>query len=162
MEFRLDLVPHKRRQVIYNLMQLYMYDFSRYQDIVVDDNGKFPEYPGIDEYWRRGTGKHAFLISYDKVPAGFALVDRLYDPIEGDFYMTEFFIMQKYRRTGMGTWAAKALFDRFKGRWKVTQIKNNLPAQAFWRKVIGSYTNERYSEKVHPQYGNISQYFSSL
>ena len=44
--------------------------------------------------------------------------------------------MQKYRRTGLGTWAATRLFDHFQGRWKVTQISSNIPAQAFGEKSL--------------------------
>lgn len=69
--------------------------------------------------------------------------------------------MQKYRRTGLGTWAATRLFDHFQGRWKVTQISSNIPAQAFWRKVIEAYTGGRYEEYIDPVRHNPSQYFNS-
>ncbi|MFU1792973.1 GNAT family N-acetyltransferase [Paenibacillus azoreducens] len=161
MDFRIDLVPARRKRVISGLMQLYLYDFTLYQNLDVNQDGVFPEYPGLDDYWKRGMGKYPFLMTSGGKPAGFALVERLIDPQEGDYYMTEFFVMQKYRRFGLGSWAAGELFDRFQGRWKVTQIKNNTPAQAFWRKIIGNYTNQQFEEKIHPSNGNISQYFMS-
>jgi len=160
-DFRLDLVPARRKQVIAGLMQLYLYDFTLYTNLEVNQDGVFPGYPGLDDYWRRGTGKYPFLMTHGGHPAGFALVDRLTEPEEGDYYMTEFFVMQKYRRCGLGSWAACELFDRFQGRWKVTQVKKNLPAQAFWRKVIGGYTGQQFEEKIHPSSGNVSQYFTS-
>lgn len=161
MDFRIDLVPARRKQVISGLMQLYLYDFTLYQNLDVNQDGVFPEYPGLDDYWKKGLGKHPFLMTCRNSPAGFALVDRLVDPAEGDYYMTEFFVMQKYRRTGLGSWAARELFDRFEGRWKVTQVQTNTPAQAFWRKVIGTYTDQQYEEKINPFRGHISQYFTS-
>ncbi|MDR0267581.1 GNAT family N-acetyltransferase [Paenibacillus sp.] len=159
MDFRIDLVPIRRKQVISGLMQLYLYDFTLYQNLDVNQDGVFPEYLGLDDYWKKSMGKYPFLMTSGGRPAGFALVDRLTDPGEGDYYMTEFFVMQKYRRSGLGSWAARELFDRHQGRWKVTQIKNNTPAQAFWRKVIGDYTDHQFEEKTNSLNGHVSQYF---
>lgn len=69
--------------------------------------------------------------------------------------------MKKYRRTGLGTWAATQLFDRYPGRWKVTQVSTNVPAQAFWRMVIERYTGGRYEEFIDPVRDNPSQFFNS-
>lgn len=157
----MDLVPARKKHVISGLMQFYLYDFTLFQNLDVNPDGVFPEYPGLDDYWRKGMGKFPFLMTSGSTPAGFALVDRLADPGEGDYYMTEFFVMQKYRRMGMGSWAASQLFDRFQGRWKVTQVKKNEPAQAFWRKVIGTYTDRQFEESVNPLNGHISQYFTT-
>ncbi|GAB6990020.1 GNAT family N-acetyltransferase [Paenibacillus pini] len=159
MDFRLELVPPQRKHVINALMQLYFYDFTRYLDIDVNEDGLYPEYPDIEDYWTSGLGKHVYLITHGSKPAGFALVDRLIADSEGDYYMTEFFIMNKYRRNGLGTWAAHTLFDRFQGRWKVTQVRSNTAAQAFWRRVIDSYTFGEYTENIVQENGNISQYF---
>ena len=62
-------------------------------------------------------------------------------------HVSEFFIMRKYRRRGAGGEAARRMFDLFPGRWEVSEMAANLPAQAFWRKVIGAYTNGRFEER---------------
>jgi predicted acetyltransferase len=54
--------------------------------------------------------------------------------------------MRRYRHSGVGAEAARDVFARFPGRWKVAQILTNLPAQAFWRAVIGDVTGGRYAE----------------
>lgn len=162
MELRIDLIPRYRKQVIVRLMQLYLYDFTRYLDLDVDKDGSFPAYPGLDSYWSSGKSKYAFLITADGNPAGFALVDRLFRSTEGEYYMTEFFVMQKYRRSGVGTWAAHKLFDMFPGEWKVSQVRANLPARTFWHRVIGEYTGGEFQERFNPEQGNPSQYFSTL
>ncbi|OMD34860.1 hypothetical protein BSK56_33410, partial [Paenibacillus borealis] len=72
----------------------------------------------------------------------------------------EFFVMQKYRRSGVGTWAAHRLFDMFPGDWKVSQIRANTPARNFWHRVIGSYTGGEFQERFNSWQGNPSQYFS--
>ena len=64
------------------------------------------------------------------------------------FSMAEFFIMQKYRREGIGKEAARQLFTLHKGDWQVHQRENNIPAQEFWRKVINKYTDGQFSERL--------------
>lgn len=157
----IELVPKRKQAVIVNLMQLYLYDFTKYLDISVNDQGLFLPYPDLDDFWKKRERKYPYLITFDQRPAGFALIERMDDAVEADYYMTEFFVMQKYRRTGLGTWAATRLFDHFQGRWKVTQVSSNIPAQAFWRKVIESYTGGRYEEYIDPVRHNPSQYFNS-
>ncbi|WP_342435685.1 hypothetical protein NSS79_18810 [Paenibacillus sp. FSL L8-0436] len=76
--------------------------------------------------------------------------------------MTEFFVMQKYRRSGVGTWAAHRLFDMFPCDWKISQIRANTPARNFRHRVIGSYTGDEFKERFNSRKGNPSQYFSTL
>ncbi|KOR88985.1 GNAT family N-acetyltransferase [Paenibacillus solani] len=157
----IELVPKRKQAVIVNLMQLYLYDFTEYLDISVTDQGLFLPYPDLDEFWKKRERKYPHLITFDHRPAGFALIEKMEKTGEADYYMTEFFVMRKYRRTGLGTWAATCLFDLYQGRWKVTQVSNNIPAQAFWRKVIESYTGGRYDEFIDPVRNNPSQFFNS-
>jgi predicted acetyltransferase len=58
----------------------------------------------------------------------------------------EFFVMRKYRHKGVGEYVAHHLFDRFPGVWEVSEMVQNVPAQAFWRKVIDRYTGGRFIE----------------
>ncbi|MFC7680089.1 GNAT family N-acetyltransferase [Paenibacillus sp. GCM10028914] len=157
----ISLVPSKQKAVIEHLMQFYLYDFTEFLDIDVSNLGSFAPYPGLDEYWVKRETRFPYLMTYLGKPAGFALVDRMDDRTEADFYLSEFFVMKKYRRCGLGSWASHQLFDRLSGRWKVTQVSTNKPAQAFWRKTIGAYTNYQYEERVDSERGNPSQYFTS-
>lgn len=162
MELRMELVPKERKQTISKLMQYYLYDFTRYLELDVDQDGVYPAYPGLESFWSSGNNKFAYLFKVDGNIAGFALVERLlYDP-EGQFYMTEFFVMQKYRRSGVGTLAAHKLFDMYPGDWKVSQVRANTPARNFWHRVIGEYTNGEFKERFNPPQGNPSQYFNTL
>lgn len=59
---------------------------------------------------------------------------------EGDeplWQMAEFFILWKYWRQGIGREVAHRVYYQFHGRWEIVQEKENLPAQKFWKKVIG-------------------------
>ena len=81
----------------------------------------------------------------DQEPAGFAIVRRTgaqaYD-------MEQFFVLRKFRRSGVGTRAAHMLFGNFPGRWTVEQIAANTAAQRFWRGVIGAYTKGDYDDSL--------------
>jgi len=161
MKTMLKLATWEQRPIMMRLMQFYLYDFTEFIEIDLSADGTFPDYPDLDQYWTSGDRKMAFIMWYKGKPAGFALVDRLDDKLEGDYYMAEFFVMRPFRRYGIGSWAARELFSRLRGKWKVTQVKNNAPARAFWRKVIGEYTGGNFTEKIHPWKGSPSQYFST-
>jgi predicted acetyltransferase len=75
--------------------------------------------------------------------------------------MAEFFVMRKYRRRRVGWEAARKLFDRFPGEWWVMQEAENLPAQAFWRRLIGDYTGGMYEEVEQPGGVGPQQIFQS-
>ena len=51
----IELVPKRKQAVIVNLMQLYLYDFTKYLDISVNDQGLFLPYPDLDEFWKTRT-----------------------------------------------------------------------------------------------------------
>jgi predicted acetyltransferase len=57
-----------------------------------------------------------------------------------------FFILKRYRRTELGTILARHVFESHPGPWEVGQMPRNLAAQAFWRKVIASLTDGRFTE----------------
>jgi predicted acetyltransferase len=50
--------------------------------------------------------------------------------------MSEFFVMRKYRREGVGRTAARELFASFPGSWLVHEVPGNDAATAFWRDAI--------------------------
>lgn len=128
--------------VLAGLLQLYVYDFSETLGLDVSDDGRYlvPQTEGRD----------AFLVRVDGKVAGFALhqpTSRLTGDI-GVHDMAEFFILQRYRRSGVGEQAACWLFDHFPGRWEVRQRKENARAIAFWRRVIARYTDGRFEEEI--------------
>jgi predicted acetyltransferase len=50
--------------------------------------------------------------------------------------ISEFFVLRKYRRRGVGTYVARRFFSRFPGRWEVAQLAWNVGARRFWRRLI--------------------------
>ncbi len=135
--------------VLRHLVQLYAYDFAEIMGWDIPDGGRFPD--AIVDGCFDGGRRHAFLLRVGGRLAGFAIVDtrsRLSGE-DGIRDMAEFFVARTARRRGVGSSAARALFDRFGGRWEVRQTPANLPATAFWRSVIGDYTGGAFSEDFH-------------
>jgi predicted acetyltransferase len=135
------------RPVLESLMQLYLYDFSEITQEDVNESGNFPYYDYLPLYWSE-PGRYPFLIRSDGKLAGLALVNQhsLVDPDFQGHSIAEFFVLRKYRRCGVGSYAATRLFYRFPGEWQVAELADNTTAQIFWRKVIGSHTREHYRE----------------
>ena len=138
----IDLVPAELvdKAVLRNLLELYRYDFSEFTGDDVDEHGLYG-YPYLDHYWTEEDG-HPFLIRADGRIAGFAFVRS-----GARHDLAEFFIMRKYRRAGIGTVAARAVFERFPGRWQVRQMPTNTAATIFWRRAIPVAFDEHRGEE---------------
>ncbi|MBN3526739.1 GNAT family N-acetyltransferase [Paenibacillus apiarius] len=146
----------EEKDILKNLMQYYFYDFSEYVRCDVNECGQFDEYPYLDSYWG-GEGKVPFYIQFEGNYIGFVLV-RFVRSFDKDYYsIAEFFVMKKYRRSGLGRQAAIHIFDLFPGNWEVCQLESNKPAQDFWIDVIGQYTNNTYSDRI--EHGKRIQQF---
>jgi predicted acetyltransferase len=141
LEMQTALVTEK--PVLQNLLQLCLHDYSEFNGEDVDEHGIY-SYHYLDNYWTE-PGRYAFLVRIDGKLAGFVLV-RQPDPMKADYHVAEFFILRKYRRRGLGRQVAFWVFDHFPGEWMVSQEKGNLPAQAFWRKIIADYTGGAFTD----------------
>ncbi|HLO12169.1 MAG TPA: GNAT family N-acetyltransferase [Pseudoneobacillus sp.] len=152
----LEPVSIEQEQTLHNIMQFYIYEFSQYiPTIKLEDNGSYKPF-NLEQYWKN-EHLHAFFIKVDSELIGFALVEcGLNEPHS----INEFFVMKKYAGKGYGGMAAKELFSMFEGSWKITQIQNNYPAQAFWRKVINQYTNGDYKEYYDENHRSIQEFRS--
>lgn len=141
----IDKATIEEKSVLRNLMELYNYDFTEFDPEDVNEHGLYG-YKYFDHYWT-DEGRYPFLVRVDGKYAGFALVRVIefgYDIYT--FSMAEFFVMKKYRKTGVGKYIAMELFNKFKGKWKVAVIEENKPAQLFWRKVVQEYTGGKFEE----------------
>jgi predicted acetyltransferase/uncharacterized protein (DUF983 family) len=134
------------KSVLRRLLELYRYDFSEFDGADVDEHGLFG-YRYLDHYWTE-PDRLPFLIRADGKLAGFALLRREEPGQPETLDIAEFFIMRRFRRGGVGRHAAFALFDRFRGRWEIRETAENVPAQQFWRRIVGEYTGGRFEETV--------------
>ncbi len=143
MEFTLEAVTVDRKEILRNLLEKYFYEFSQYDALDVNPLGLYG-YGYLDEYWTK-EGRWAFFLKADGKLAGFAMViDHPEAGDEADYSMAEFFVMYKYRRCGLGRWAAYQLFDRFKGLWQLKRTPSNESSVIFWDKVVGGFTGGNF------------------
>ena len=132
------------RSLIRRMMELYLHDFSEFDGTDLDEHGQFG-YGDLDYFWFEPTHA-AFLVTVDEKLAGFVLVDNEVVLDGSERSITEFFVLRKYRRQGVGQQVATAVFNQFPAKWEVRVIAENLPAQTFWRQVIAGYTGNQFEE----------------
>ena len=142
------------------MLEFYQHDLSDVWDQDIDLHGEYGYW--LDEYWQ-GLGSRAFVVTVDSRYAGFALVVPRPKLPGGDYWLEQFFIMKKYRRRGIGSAAAYALFDSLPGNWQVGQMSMNINAQNFWRNTIRSYTGaELHETEVNTDAGlSVVQQFAT-
>jgi predicted acetyltransferase len=137
------------KAVLSRMLELYQYDLSEVWPQTLNMHGEYGF--AVDRYLRNPRLR-AYFFLVDGNYAGFGLVDPDVSLPENDFWMGQFFVMKRYRRSGVGTKGARFIFEQFRGKWEVGQMPLNFLAQAFWRRTIGEYTNGGglKSEVQHP------------
>ena len=149
MRVEVRVAAFEEKAVLRRLMQLYLYDFTEFLDHELDEHGEFGN-RYFDHYWAADAGetRAPYLVRADGKLAGFALVRRVG---EGPWKMAEFFVLRMYRRHGVGSEAARTVFGLHPGPWEVHEVARNLPAQAFWRRIIGEVTGGQFDEEVNDE-----------
>jgi len=125
--------PRREKEVFRRHFQVYLREHSAF-------TGKRPvdgvfDYTWFDLYWREPAQRWPFWARAGDDIAALAFVRR--DEEDGYYEMAEFFVVEQYRREGLGDHFAGDIILRFEGRWKLNQVKANARATAFWRRVIG-------------------------
>jgi len=145
------------RRYIQDAFGEYLDDLTR----VTMNTGMFPAFgnfggdfgdrqPDMMARWFADDASHPLVILRDDQPTGFAVVCRpvMKRPDHADYRLAEFFVTRKTRRLGVGREAAELIFNRFHGRWEITEILRNQGAVAFWRRVVSAYTDGDFRETV--------------
>jgi predicted acetyltransferase len=110
--------------------------------------------------WFGDSSVTPLVIVRGSEPVGFAMVARG-TPAKPDidYRMAEFFVSRTFRRRGVGRSAVELILNRFSGRWEITEYLRNPVAVSFWRRVVATYTQGRYQERVTN--GEVRQTFES-
>jgi predicted acetyltransferase len=131
LEIEVTRVDEEDRSVLANLLQLYRYDFSERRGYDLTDHGTFV-YRYLDHYFVE-VNRYAWFIRCDSHLAGFAMVRSHLGVSE----LSEFFVLRRYRRRGIGKTAAFEVLSMFPGKWTLSVDKDNNEAKLFWESVIG-------------------------
>jgi len=101
-------------------------------------------------YWlEEGADHRVLLFRVGREVVGFAMVGlrpAFWMSPGMDACVSEFYVVPAARKRGVGEAAARRLFERWRGRWEVTEIPGNAPAIAFWRRIIGRFTGGLFDE----------------
>lgn len=125
------------------LLELYQYELS---DIWLQDTDAEARYGYDLERHRRGERFHAHVATKGSQYLGFALVAPAVVTRTEGHWMEQFFVLKRFRRSGVGDALARHVLLSHPGAWEVGQMPENLAAQAFWRRVIARLTAGRYVE----------------
>ena len=156
MNLEFPKVTVNESSILRQLLELYCYDFSEYLNTDVDPDGHY-HYKYLDLYWKE-SGRHAFFIEVDQKLAGFILINQDLKLAKEGYCISEFFILKKYRKKGIGTKSAHFAFDQFIGPWEVSVITSNKPATLFWQKAVDLFTRGKFKSETG-MYNNREKLF---
>lgn len=161
MKFELIEVKEEDKEIIYNLMQLYTYELSFFEDETTDfellDSGLYVMNKYVEMYWK-SEKRHPYILKCDNELAGFVL--QRYNE-ENMNEIAEFFVINKYRRSGAGKFMANKMFELYKGKWEIRTLLKNERAQNFWRNIIKDFSNNNFEEKMIRDNTRLAFYFES-
>ena len=137
------------REWLANVYPFYLHDLSAFDEgyYTLDDRGLWR--PDYLPSWLDEEEDHPLILLESGARVGFALVNEapsrhLTPGI--DYRMAEFFVLRRHRGRGIGRRAVFALFDRFRGKWEISELPRNGVAIGFWRAVIAEYGGGRHRE----------------
>jgi predicted acetyltransferase len=147
MAITLEAIRGEELGVLRNLWELYVHDFTEFLPREVGGDGRFESEASfaarvaapLELLWIRREGR----------VVGFVFV-RPCSHLDGDpdvSDVAQFFVLRGLRGAGVGGAAAALCFARRPGRWEVRELASNLPAQRFWRRVVGEVTGGRFVER---------------
>lgn len=121
--------------VIWNLFQFYCYDTSPEDGYDVQESGFYslsPEY--FAQYWTEPNWS-AHLLRWNGAIAGFALLEPS-DALPGGMELADLFIMQRFRRHGIGRQVVRHFMTNRSVPWTVVVYDNAAGAKAFWHAIF--------------------------
>ena len=134
------------REILANLLEKYGYEFSQYDTGMAVNKLGLYGYEYLDCYWWEDENRWPYFIEADGKLAGFVMINDHPEAPDRktDFCVSEFFVMYKYRRMGVGKKAFFMAADLHRGTWQLKRHPKNIASVFFWNKAVAEYTGGNY------------------
>ena len=155
MDVNIEKVNSNEREQLERLLQLYLHDISLYFPITF--NSKTCEYDyNLDSYF---DVNYAYFIKSNNEILGIILIDH---NSKDRYEISEFFVLNNYKRRKVGNIAAKKVFDLYKGNWTIKAVPSSPIAETFWINTVDEYTNGKFQLEHTGKYNRLEIYFNNI
>ena len=140
MDITLKEIELEKKDILNNLMQLYLHNISLNFPMDFDSNTGMYGYDDIQKYFENDNNKAFFILKENEI-AGFMLIDFS----DEKNIIQEMFVLNNYKRKGVGKTAVSILFDKFRGNWEIKSLPCSESAEKFWISSVKEYTNDQFN-----------------
>jgi predicted acetyltransferase len=143
--------------ILRNLFEHYLHDMAEWFEIDTKPDGSYSY--DTSQIWKNGYD--AYLAKAGDSLTGFALVGSAAEWLGdiGAHDVHEFFVLRRFRRSGVGKRMATLLWNERPGQWLVRVLESNEPAVLFWRATISSHSRGSYEEESRIVNGRPWRFF---
>ncbi|GED16965.1 GNAT family N-acetyltransferase [Aneurinibacillus migulanus] len=146
MSVELVKIQLKEKNILDNLIHLYLHDLSTYTNqLSINDQGVFI-YENLECFFVESNLTPFFIMLENQI-IGFILFVKTIKNNKLEYCINDLFLLNRYRGRGLGKEAVKQLLSSFPGSYYVLQLEQNQPAIQFWKAFYRKY-NLLYTEKV--------------
>lgn len=132
-------VKIEHKNLLWNLLQKYLYELSDVYGDDIEDDGNY-SYDYFENYFNPEENREALIFRYDDKIIGFCMInDHSFNENSINYSMAEFSIVPKYRKNGLGKRAISKVLSQRKGKWQIKYSLDNPTAQKFWENVLSDY-----------------------
>lgn len=135
MDITLNEIKIDKKDILDKLIQLYLHNISLYFPIDFNTKTEKYNYEDIEKYFNDDNNK-AFLILNENKVVGFILINLLGEKN----IVQEMFVLNNYKRKGIGKKSISMIFDKFHGNWEIKSLPCSKSAEKFWISAIKEYT----------------------
>ncbi len=137
---KLIKVEKENKELLENLLQLYLHDISYYFPMeFIEEKGLYNCPFDINKFFNSATNIAFFIKESDKL-VGFIFLE-ITDDLN---IIDEMFILNQKKGKGIGKKAVFQIFDKHKNNWLIRSLPCSKPAENFWNKTIKEYTKDNY------------------
>lgn len=144
MELEIFKASKQDKTILQHMLELSQHALSPFSNADLNVHGEFG-YAYLDHYWVE-DGRYPYLAKFAGKLVGFVLVNTYNYLPQSQYSISEFFVMKRYRRQGIGKTLAIHIFEQHPGMWEVRQLPGHREAVDFWRNIISDYSAGIFQE----------------